>query len=140
MTADKKEPEIPDESQEKKHGNRRSRLGGAANSARNLAGAARNTAENAGASTRSVAGSATESTRRAAESAKAVADAASEKIKRPIDIISLAEFRTEFEQFIQAVSTTVIGVHQDQTALSARLDRLEERLARLEQAASEDTT
>ena len=69
-----------------------------------------------------------------------MADAASEKIKRPIDIISLAEFRTEFEQFIQAVSTTVIGVHQDQTALSERLDRLEERLARLEQAASEDTT
>ena len=140
MTADEQEPEIPDESQEEEHGNRRSRLGGAANSARNLAGAARNSAEKAGASTRSVAGNATESTRRAAESAKAVADAASEKIKRPIDIISLAEFRTEFEQFIQAVSTTVIGVHQDQTALSERLDRLEERLARLEQAASEDTT
>ena len=56
-----------------------------------------------------------------------------EKIKRPIDVISLAEFRTEFEQFTQAVSTSVIGVHQDQAALGERLDRLEARLTRLEQ-------
>ena len=59
-----------------------------------------------------------------------------EKIKRPIDVISLAEFRTEFEQFTQAVSTSVIGVHQDQAALGERLDRLEARLTRLEQWAN----
>ena len=140
MTADKQEPEVSGDSLEEEQGNWRSRVGRAASSARNLAGTARNTAGNAGASTRNMAGNAAESTRRAAGSAKAVTDSASEKIKRPIDIISLAEFRTEFEQFIQAVSTTVIGIHQDQTALSERLDRLEERLARLEQAASGDTT
>ena len=122
MTADKQEPEISGESREEEPGNWKNRVG-------RVASAARNTAETAGASTR-----------RAAGSAKAVTDAASEKIKRPIDIISLAEFRTEFEQFIQAVSTTVVGIHQDQTALSERLDRLEERLARLERAASGDKT
>ena len=45
MTADEQEPEIPDESQEEEHGNRRSKLGGAANSARNLAGAASSLSE-----------------------------------------------------------------------------------------------
>ncbi len=81
---------------------------------------------------------AVDSARDAAESAKAVADSASEKIKRPIDVISLAEFRTEFEHFTQAVSTAVIGVHQDQSTLSERLDRIEERLTRLEQLISKD--
>ena len=133
MTADKQEPEISGESREEEPGHWKNRVG-------RVASAARNTAETAGASTRNMAGNAAESTRRAAGSAKAVTDAASEKIKRPIDIISLAEFRTEFEQFIQAVSTTVVGIHQDQTALSERLDRLEERLARLERAASGDKT
>ena len=133
MTADKQEPEISGESREEEPGNWKNRVG-------RVASTARNTAETAGASTRNMAGNAAESTRRAAGSAKAVTDAASEKIKRPIDIISLAEFRTEFEQFIQAVSTTVVGIHQDQTALSERLDRLEERLARLERAASGDKT
>ncbi len=82
----------------------------------------------------------TESARNAPAPVKEAAGAAmtaggvvGEKIKRPIDVISLAEFRTEFEQFTQAVSTSVIGVHQDQAALAERLDRLEARLTRLEQ-------
>ena len=86
----------------------------------------------------SVAGNAAEPTRRAAEVAKGVSNAASEKIRRPIDIISLADFRTEFEQFVQAISTAAIGIHQDQSTLSERLDRLEERLSRLEEAATND--
>ncbi len=71
--------------------------------------------------------------REAAGAAMAAGGVVGEKIKRPIDVISLAEFRTEFEQFTQAVSTSVIGMHQDQAALDERLDRLEERLTRLEQ-------
>ena len=71
--------------------------------------------------------------REAAGAAMAAGGVVGEKIKRPIDVISLAEFRTEFEQFTQAVSTSVIGVHQDQAALGERLDRLEARLTRLEQ-------
>ena len=76
--------------------------------------------------------------RGAVDSTKAAVDMAGEKVKRPMDVISLAEFRTEFEQFTQAVSTAVIGVHQDQASLGERLDRLEERLARLEQSTSRD--
>ena len=136
MTADEQEPDSPEEKQAEDSANWGGRIGRAVSSSRNVAGSARTAAVNAGSSARNMAGNAAEPTRRAAEVAKGVASAASEKIKRPIDIISLAEFRTEFEQFVQAISTAAIGIHQDQSALRERLDRLEERLAHLEEAAS----
>ena len=136
MTADEQGPDSPEEKQAEDTANWRGRIGRAVSSSRNVAGSARTAAENAGSSARNMAGNAAEPTRRAAEVAKGVTSAASEKSKRPIDIISLAEYRTEFEQFVQAISTAAIGIHQDQSALRERLDRLEERLAHLEEAAS----
>ena len=136
MTPDEQEPDSPEEKQAEDSANWRGRIGRAVSSSKNVAGSARTAAENAGTSALNVAGNAAEPTRRAAEVAKGVTNAAREKIRRPIDIISLAEFRTEFEQFVQAISTAAIGIHQDQSTLSERLDRLEERLSRLEEAAT----
>ncbi len=121
------QPNNPEESQPNKPGGWRGKISSAVDSARSVA-------EKAAESARDAAANAPEPVKSAAESAKAAAGSAGERVKRPIDIISLAEFRTEFEQFTQAVSTAVIGVHQDQATLGERLDRLEERLTRLEQA------
>ena len=108
MTTDRNEGDNADESRAEGSGGLRGRTGRAADAA--------------GKAARSTAGA-----------AMAAGGVVGEKIKRPIDVLSLAEFRTEFEQFTQAVSTSVIGVHQDQAALGERLDRLEARLTRLEQ-------
>ena len=70
--------------------------------------------------------------------------AAGEGVVGAVDTVTGAEFREQFEAFTDAVTTTVVGVHQDQAALKESLSRLEarvhqdqaelrERLSRLEQ-------
>ena len=56
-----------------------------------------------------------------------------EKVTEPIDRISGADFRREFEKFTEVVATTVVGVHQDQAQSTERLARLEESVARIQQ-------
>lgn len=46
-------------------------------------------------------------------------------IGRSFDRLSGAEFRQQFEEFSNVVTTTVLGIHRDQSELSARLERIE---------------
>ncbi len=43
-----------------------------------------------------------------------------------VDTVTGAGFRKDFEDFTEAVTTTVIGVHQDQAALRESISRLEQ--------------
>ena len=53
---------------------------------------------------------------------------ARQAVTRSFDRLTGAEFRREFEEFTTVVTTTVLGVHSDQSELRGRLARLEERL------------
>ena len=49
---------------------------------------------------------------------------------RTVDRVTGAEFRRKFEDFTSVISTTVLGVHQDQSKINDRMDKLEEELSR----------
>ena len=51
-----------------------------------------------------------------------LAGAASGAFGRSFDRLTGAEFRRQFEEFTNAVSTTVVGVHRDQEELGRRLE------------------
>lgn len=51
---------------------------------------------------------------------------AGEGVTGAVDTVTGAGFRKDFEDFTEAVSTTVIGVHQDQVALRESISRLEQ--------------
>ena len=75
--------------------------------------------------------------------------AAGEGVTGAVDTVTGAGFREQFEDFTDAVTTTVIGVHQDQVALREKVSNLEaetqqgqselrERLTRLENGLNQD--
>ena len=45
---------------------------------------------------------------------------------RSLDRVTGAEFRRQFEEFTNVVTTTVLGIHRDQSELSDRLTRIEQ--------------
>ena len=45
---------------------------------------------------------------------------------RSFDQLTGAEFRRQFEEFSNVVTTTVLGIHRDQLELSERLARIEQ--------------
>ena len=53
---------------------------------------------------------------------------ARQAVTRSFDRLTGAEFRRQFEEFTNVVTTTVLGIHSDQSELRGRLARLEERL------------
>ena len=53
--------------------------------------------------------------------------AAREGLTGTVDTVTGVTFREQFEDFTDAVTTTVIGVHEDQVELRERLFRLEQR-------------
>ena len=53
---------------------------------------------------------------------------ARQAVTRSFDRLSGAEFRRQFEEFTNVVTTTVLGIHSDQSELRGGLARLEERL------------
>ena len=53
--------------------------------------------------------------------------AAGEGVVGAVDTVTGAGFREQFEDFTDAVTATVVGVHQDQAELRERLSRLEQR-------------
>ena len=54
---------------------------------------------------------------------------AREAIGGSIDKVSGKDFRRQFEQFVNVVETTVVGIHRDQQELSKRLGMLEKSKA-----------
>ena len=44
---------------------------------------------------------------------------------RSLDRVTGAEFRRQFEEFTNVVTTTVLGIHRDQSELGERLARVE---------------
>ena len=53
-------------------------------------------------------------------------DSARQAFGRSFDRLAGAEFQRQFEEFSNVVTTTVLGVHRDQTELSDRLARIEQ--------------
>jgi hypothetical protein len=60
-----------------------------------------------------------------------IAGAARETLGRSFDRISGAEFRGQFEDFTNAVSTTVVGVHRDQAEIVKKFDELQKEISDL---------
>ena len=58
-------------------------------------------------------------------------DSARQAFARSFDRLTGTEFRRQFEEFTSVVTTTVLGVHRDQS-------ELRERLARVEHSAQEE--
>lgn len=48
-----------------------------------------------------------------------------------------AEFREEFTRYVNAATTTIVGLHQDQAALRERVDQLENEMKSLKQVVSD---
>ena len=63
---------------------------------------------------------------------RGVARGAREKVTGAADTITGVQFRRQFEEFTDAVTRTVIGVHQDQSALRDAQADLEAKQADLE--------
>ena len=75
---------------------------------------------------------------------------------RSFDRLTGTEFRRQFEEFSNVVTSTVLGIHRDQSELSERLERIEQtgpqdrtaemlselndRLAKIEQTQSSNTS
>lgn len=53
-------------------------------------------------------------------------DSARQVIGKSVDKATGTEFRRQFEEFTDAVTTTVLGIHRDQSELRARLSKLED--------------
>ena len=53
--------------------------------------------------------------------------AAREGVMGTVDTVTGVAFREQFEDFTDAVTTAVVGVHQDQAEVRDRLTRLEQR-------------
>ena len=51
---------------------------------------------------------------------------ARQAVSRSYDRVSGTESRRQFEEFVDVVSTTVLGVHRDQTELSERFEEIEQ--------------
>ena len=49
---------------------------------------------------------------------------------RSFDRVTSAEFRRQFEEFTNVVTTTVLGIHRDQSELRERLTRVEHSTTR----------
>ena len=52
-----------------------------------------------------------------------------ETASRTADRVTGAEFRREIEEFTGVVSTTVLGVHKDQSEIIERIDKLEQEIS-----------
>ena len=73
------------------------------------------------------------------ERAREVSLAGAERAQHAAERAFGAEFRREFERYVSAATTTIVGLHQDQEVLRARVEKLEgeveslsERLSALE--------
>lgn len=60
------------------------------------------------------------------------AGAAGERVRRSAEVMTGADIR-RFEEFTEAATTAVVGVHQDQADLREQLARMEQSLHALEQ-------
>lgn len=61
-------------------------------------------------------------------SARGVVGSATEGVKRSADVMSGADIR-RFDDFTDAATTVIVGVHRDQSALRERIDRAEQSIA-----------
>ena len=52
-------------------------------------------------------------------------DSARQAFSRSFDRVTGAEFRRQFEEFTNVVTTTVLGIHRDQSELGGRLAKVE---------------
>jgi len=52
---------------------------------------------------------------------------ARQAVTRSFDRLTGAEFRRQFQEFTNVVTTTVLGIHRDQSELRDRVTRLEQR-------------
>jgi len=62
---------------------------------------------------------------------------ARQAVSRSYDRVSGTESRRQFEEFVDVVSTTVLGVHRDQTELSERFADMEQTKQDLDQSRTE---
>lgn len=53
-------------------------------------------------------------------------DAAKEAVSKRVDVATGSEFRNDFEEFTDAVTTSVVGMHGDITDIASRLSQLED--------------
>lgn len=60
--------------------------------------------------------------------ARGVVGSATEGVKRSADVMSGADIR-RFDDFTDAATTVIVGVHRDQLALRERIDRAEQSVA-----------
>ena len=63
-------------------------------------------------------------------------EAASPHVERGVDAYQKAvgaEFREEFTRYVNAATTTIVGLHQDQAATRERVDQLENEVETLKQ-------
>lgn len=65
------------------------------------------------------------------ERAKEAGTAGAERAQQAAERAFGAEFRREFERYINAASTTILGLHEDQTALLQRMAELEVAVEKL---------
>ena len=76
----------------------------------------------------------------AAPRVEKVQEAAAPHVERMQDIYAKgvgAEFREEFTRYVNAATTTIVGLHQDQAALRERIDQLENEVKALRQRVSD---
>ena len=62
---------------------------------------------------------------------------ARQAVSRSLDRVSGTESRRQFEEFVDIVSTTVLGVHRDQTELGERFADMEQTKQDLERGRTE---
>ena len=70
--------------------------------------------------------------------ASGVIGSAKQKVSRSVDVMTGADIR-RFDEFTDATTRVVVGVHQDLSELREQVERLTERLDQLEQSASHRT-
>ena len=64
--------------------------------------------------------------------AKNLIGSARQKVSRPVDVMTGADIR-RFDEFTDATTRAVVGVHQDLSDLREQVERLTERIDQLEQ-------
>ena len=65
--------------------------------------------------------------------AKSVIGSAKQKLSRSVDVMTGADIR-RFDEFTDATTRAVVGVHQDLSELREQVERLTERIDQLEQS------
>ena len=65
--------------------------------------------------------------------ARGVVGSAQQKVSRSVDVMTGADIR-RFDEFTDATTRAVVGVHQDLSELREQVERLTERIDQLEQS------